>query len=95
MNLKIMQLEALLAASQDEIEDRNKALVELYRKYEEAINEQDSEDEEDVQSVDSDGPPVDRVRRRRQRRKDTKKKEVEAEEDAEEEEEDQDPEEQN
>lgn len=56
-----MQLEAMLAAAQDEIEERDKAIIELYEKYQEVVKEEDNED--DAKSIsDNDSVPVDRAK---------------------------------
>ena len=60
-----MQLEAMLAAAQDEIEERDKAILELYQKYQEAQKNQESDDEYEIQSVSDNQTPVDRAKEKR------------------------------
>ena len=79
MQTRIMQLEAMLAAAQDEIEERDQAIIELYQKYEEVIKENESDGESEVQSVSDDNPPVDRVRNKRKKAQKVKREKIIAE----------------
>ena len=67
MQTRIMQLEAMLAAAQDEIEERDQAIIELYQKYSEAIKNAESDAESEIKSVRNDDPPVDRVKNKRKK----------------------------
>ena len=65
MQTRIMQLEAMLAAAQDEIEERDKAILELYQKYQEAQKNQESDEEYEIQSVSDNQTPIDRAKEKR------------------------------
>ena len=76
MQTRIMQLEAMLAAAQDEIEDRDQAIIELYQKYQEAIKENESDVESEIQSVNANDMPVDRVKNKRKKAENSNKKKI-------------------
>ena len=75
-----MQLEAMLAAAQDEIEERDKAIIELYEKYQDALKDPNSEKESVAQSISENHPPVDRIKNKKKSLR-RKKQEIKAEED--------------
>ena len=67
----------MLAAAQDEIEERDKAILELYEKYQEAIKDNDKE-EDDIKSIsENDSTPVDRAKLKKKNK--TRSKEIEPE----------------
>ena len=77
MQTRIMQLEAMLAAAQDEIEERDNAIIELYQKYQDELkNNNKSDNESEAQSVRSNDAPVDRVRNIRKKANKSNKKKI-------------------
>ena len=80
MQTRIMQLEAMLAAAQDEIEERDQAIIELYQKYQEAIKEPESDAESEIKSVSADNPPLDRIKNKRKLAKKKNREKIVAEE---------------
>ena len=76
MQTRIMQLEAMLAAAQDEIEERDLAIIELYNKYQEVVKGDASQNGSEAQSVRSNDAPVDRVRNLRKKADKSNKKKI-------------------
>ena len=77
MQTRIMQLEAMLAAAQDEIEERDKAIIELYHKYEEALKKNHPDEEgsdSELESVSDNQPPVNRAEAKRRQKRQSKRK---------------------
>lgn len=77
MQTRIMQLEAMLAAAQDEIEERDKAIIELYQKYTESMKKADSEEDpsdSELESVSDNQPPVNRAETKRRQKRQSRRK---------------------